>query len=119
MRDDVKMWIDTADEDLVTAKLLYENERFKDVTFYCQQIAEKALKALQVYKLNRFDMIHDLIKLAQSVKASKEILDECSKLTDYYVESRYPLRRSVDEEEAKDAIENAEGVLAWVKLNLK
>jgi HEPN domain-containing protein len=119
MRDDVKIWIDEAEENLVTAKLLYEGERFKDVAFYCQQIAEKSLKALQVNKLNRFDKIHDLIRLAQTVGAGKEIIEDCSALVGYYADSRYPVTKMVNEEEAKDLLDKCEGVLEWVKSNLK
>ncbi len=119
MREDVRVWIEEAEDNLVTAKLLYQNEKFKDVAFYCQQIAEKALKALQIYRLNRFDRIHDLIKLAQTVKANKEIMEDCSYLVGYYVDSRYPVIKTVNEEEAKELLEKCEGVLEWSKSSLK
>ena len=118
MEEDAKAWINEADENLVTAKLLYENERFKDASFYTQQAAEKALKAVQINKLKKFDKIHDLVGLAQSVKAPRDIVNDCADLTEYYIDSRYPTTKVVTEKEAEDLIEKCEGVLEWAKLNL-
>lgn len=115
MKDDARVWIKEAEDNLVTAKLLYESERLKDASFYAQQVAEKALKAAQIEKLSRFDRTHDLVKLAQSIKATAEIVNYCADLTEYYVDTRYPVTRSVSEDEAKDVIEKCEGVLEWVK----
>lgn len=52
MKEEASQWISEAEDNIVTAKLLYEEERFKDSAFYAQQVAEKALKAVQIEKLN-------------------------------------------------------------------
>jgi HEPN domain-containing protein len=115
MKEDARVWMEEAEDNLVTAKLLYESERFKDASFYAQQVAEKALKSAQIEKLNRFDRTHDLVRLAQSVKAPAEIVNYCADLTEYYVDTRYPVTKSVSEDEATDVLEKCEGVLEWVK----
>ncbi len=119
MEEDAKAWIKEAEDNLVTATLLYENERFKDASFYSQQIAEKALKAVQIVKLRRFDKVHDLVNLAQSLNAPREIVESCADLTEYYTDVRYPITKSVSEEEAGELLEECEGVLKWARSSLK
>ena len=43
---DADRWLKQANEDLATAKILFEAERYGPCAFYCQQAAEKALKAV-------------------------------------------------------------------------
>jgi len=119
MKEDARPWLAEAEENLLTAKLLYENDRFKDASFYFQQVAEKALKAVQIEKLSRFDRVHDLVSLAQSIHAPREIVGFCADLTEYYVDTRYPVTKTVTENDVKDLLEKCEGVLEWAKSNLK
>ncbi|MGI0141383.1 MAG: HEPN domain-containing protein [Candidatus Micrarchaeales archaeon] len=121
MQEEFQDWIKESEENLSTAKLLYENEKYKDAAYYSHQVTEKALKAVQILKLKRFDMVHDLVQLAKSVKAPKEILKCSEDLTKYYISGKYPVenRTIPDEEEAQKALDQAEKVLEWAKLTLK
>ena len=121
MEDDIKDWISIAEDNLATAEILYQNERFKDACYYCQQVAEKALKAVQIAKLKRYDKIHFLPDLAESVKAPKSISIFAKRLTTYYINSRYPLPEHVaaTEKETEDAISGCREVLEWAKSTLK
>lgn len=118
---DAVEWIIMAEDNLATATILLQNERFKDAAYYSQQVAEKAFKAVQIAKLKRFDKIHDLQKLAVSVKAPKEISSYAKSLTRYYISARYPLveEQAVDEQDAGKAVAEAEKVLEWAKSTLK
>jgi HEPN domain-containing protein len=122
MKEDIAEWIKIAEDNLNTAELLYQNEKFLDASYYCQQVAEKSFKAVQVYKLKRFDKIHDLHKLAESVKAPTSILRGIEKLDRYYVATRYPAlddKMNVNEEDVEVAISAAKEVLEWAKSTLK
>ena len=121
MDKDVAEWIKMADDNLATAKVLLQNEKFKDASYYSQQVAEKAFKAVQIAKLKRFDKIHDLQQLVESVKAPKDISGYAKNLTRYYISARYPLaeEQAVNEDDAEKAIADAEKVLEWAKLTLK
>ena len=119
MQGDILIWVKEAEDNLVTAKLLYENDRFKDASFYAQQVAEKSLKAVQIKNLRSFSRIHDLVSLAQSINAPGKVVSACADLTRYYIDSRYPITKMVNDEEAKDALGKCEGVLEWAKSTLK
>ena len=69
MKSETKEWIDKAKEDFDTAKDLFKLKRYSASGLYCQQACEKILKAVQIEKLDKFDKIHDLRKLALSVSA--------------------------------------------------
>ncbi len=117
----VKEWINEAEDNLVTAKLLYQGERFKDVEYYCHQIIEKALKAVQIWKLRRFDMTHDLTTLAKSVDAARSVILKCERLTERYIPSKYPVakRGTFTEKDAEKSLADAEEVLEWARSTLK
>jgi HEPN domain-containing protein len=46
VNQEAKRWLIQANEDLETADILLSSERFGPCAFYCQQAAEKALKAV-------------------------------------------------------------------------
>ena len=119
MREEAKEWIGMAEDNLSTAKLLYENEKFMDTAFYCQQVAEKSLKALQIDKLERFDRTHDIAKLASTVSAPKKLVEKWANLTEYYIDARYPRTKPVEEADAGELLEKCEEVLEWVRSNLR
>ncbi len=114
-------WIKEAEDNLSTAKLLYENEKFKDSTYYCHQVAEKLLKAVQIEKLKKFDMVHDLTLLAKSVGAPRRIILDCERLTNYYISTKYPVlnRKLPAESAAVKNLEEAEEVIEWALSMLK
>jgi len=70
MRENVELWLKQSLEDLDTAKVLLNNNKYYASTFYSHQAAEKALKAL-------------LLNV-------EEIRKEALKLNPNYTISRYP-----------------------------
>ncbi|MDY6866125.1 MAG: HEPN domain-containing protein [Halobacteriota archaeon] len=89
MKEEVKNWWKCAKEDLDVAEYCLEGDKIDAAAFYSQQSAEKALKTLQIQKLNRFDKTHDLLVLAKSINAPEEILTECGKITPFFIITRY------------------------------
>ncbi len=117
MREEVERWLEKANEDLETARYNLKGKRWDAAIFYSQQATEKALKALQIEKLNKFEKIHDLIKLAESVNADKRILDLCDQINPVYFVSRYPdiIGNRYTREEVKEILKASKKVLEWVK----
>jgi len=95
MKEEITNWLKKSEEDLGTAEDCLKSKRLNACAFYSQQAAEKALKALQIQKFSRFDKVHDLIVLTDSVKAPDEITEYCIKLNPYYTITRYPDLKSL------------------------
>lgn len=122
-REETKNWLKQAEDDFGTAEVCLKNGRFNASAFHSQQAAEKALKALQIQKLGRFDRAHDLVALASTVNAPPEIMTCCIRLTPYYTVTRYPdVGRTaivVVEDTGRDLLEKSRRVTEWVKQTLK
>ncbi len=58
--------------DLLTAKGNVEIKKYFATAFFCQQAAEKALKALSLEKLREPVKSHDLLSLARKIKALRK-----------------------------------------------
>ena len=119
MKDETKEWLSKAEEDFKTAEFLFKGKKLPAASFYSQQAAEKALKALQIAKYRKFDKVHDLSILGKKVDADENILKVCEKLTPFYVRTRYPDSiESYDRNVVKEAVNNSKEVLVWVKSQL-
>lgn len=120
VKEETENWLKKAEEDLGTAEDCIKVKRFHAAAFYSQQAAEKALKALQIEKLDKFDKIHDLLTLADSIKAPKEIINYCLKVNPYYTITRYPdVGESLKGETAKELPKISRKVVEWAKQTLK
>jgi HEPN domain-containing protein len=116
-----KEWFNKAESDRDTAKYLLAGGKYDDCAFYCQQAAEKLLKAIVVQQTNqRPPYSHDLLTLARKIidlELDETIIEALSKLDGYYAGSRYPLD-TVDpgtfvEALAKEAVQTMEEIFAW------
>jgi len=119
-------WLEEALDDYETAKDLYRLGRYSKACFFCHQAAEKALKALTIKRLGRFERIHSVAELLRrlepSIPVPRELIDIGEKLDRFYVPTRYPNawpygapHKHYTEEDAKQALEYAEKVLSFVK----
>jgi HEPN domain-containing protein len=116
MREETLKWLRQAEEDLKTAEACSKAGRLDASAFYSQQTAEKALKAVQIEKLGRFEKVHDLLTLADSVKAPARIIECCLELNSYYTITRYPdIGEPIAKETVKDLLGKAREVVGWAK----
>ncbi len=90
MKEEVKRWMNQSEEDYDTAKVSYDAKKYYAASFWCQQAAEKALKAFLIGKTGNFPKVHDLTKLARLCNAPEEIIQFCAKINPAYVATRYP-----------------------------
>lgn len=120
----VEEWLAKADEDLGFAKSCLsdeENEFYSPICFHFQQSAEKYLKSYIVAFGLEFKKIHDLVQLLQVCSAHNPSLEglkeNCEFLTDFYVETRYPVHwpTNIIKADAEQAREAAEKIAQKIK----
>lgn len=92
----IREWIDKADHDLGSAKLIFLHipEYFDTIAFHCQQATEKYLKAMLVFYGVDLQRTHNLVYLldllSQKFFLSEDIYDKAILLNGYSVQIRYP-----------------------------
>ena len=113
----VHEWLKYSQNDLVSAKHLFEDLYPKQIEVACylsQQSAEKALKGYLVFKDIEPPKTHNLIELCQICinhdKLFEELIEVCADLTPYGVAVRYPNELAIDEVIAKMAINKAQSI---------
>jgi len=115
-----KEWQRLADMDLKTAEYLKEMKPLpiEIICYHCQQSAEKYLKGYLVFSGELPPKMHDLDELCKlCIKHSdsfSNIADNCSDLTAYGVQLRYPMELSLDEDDMKQALNGANKVKDFI-----
>lgn len=88
-------WIETAEEDLGTTRLLRDGGAHAPACFYAQQAAEKAMKALW-HAMDQEPWGHSVVELIEDFSAHDSISDlkkwsDCgAQLDQFYIPTRYP-----------------------------
>ncbi|MBU2100361.1 HEPN domain-containing protein [Candidatus Micrarchaeota archaeon] len=119
MRKEVFDWMNAAEDDLETARILFEKETYYACAFYCQQAAEKALKAVYIMQKKKSSELHNLISIARELNAPEEIISACKRLNPHYIQTRYPdaanaiPKDAYDEDIAEELLEKAKEVFTW------
>jgi len=114
-------WLRRAKGNLARARQTKPKDAFwEDLCFDAQQAAEKAIKAVLIFRKLEFRKTHDLRGLLSLLDSSgypvPEEIRRADELTDYAVETRYPgLSEPVDVSEYRDAVDLAEAVLRWAE----
>ena len=119
--DLVKEWFKYSQNDLISARHLFEDlhpKQLEIACYLCQQCVEKALKGYLLFKECEPPRTHNLIELCQLCiqhdNTFSELLDACSNLTPYGVSVRYPNELAVDEVIVKSAIDDAQQTYDFV-----
>lgn len=92
----VMNWINKADHDLGSAKIIYLHlpDYFDTIAFHCQQAVEKYIKAILVQREIVFDRSHDLIYLLELlpevIQVTTEQFRKAASLNGLSVQIRYP-----------------------------
>jgi HEPN domain-containing protein len=117
-------WLRHAQSDLELARTR-RNSRIliEDLCFHAQQAAEKALKAVLVFKSVPFMKTHNIRTLMDLLPEGLNVPDEAKEapiLTDYAVLTRYPGDlEPVTEEEYLEAVRIAEAMVRWAEKIVK
>ena len=95
MKDETKKWLEYADENLRSARLLLDSELFNPCLQNVQQAVEKMLKALLVEsaeKIKKTHSINELVSLLTEIGLNIDMTeDDCDLLDSIYLPSKYPL----------------------------
>jgi len=118
----IKKWIQKAEVDIKTAKILIESEDppTESICFHVQQAVEKFLKAYLTYMDIRAGKTHDIVALLEMcIEKDKEFknldTEKLGNLTFYAVDVRYPETLYTPSlEEAQETLELAEKVKSFV-----
>jgi len=118
----IKKWIQKAEVDIKTAKILIESEDppTESICFHAQQAVEKFLKAYLTYMDIRAGKTHDIVALLEMcIEKDKEFknldTEKLGNLTFYAVDVRYPETLYTPSlEEAQETLELAEKVKSFV-----
>lgn len=110
-----KEWIEKADHDLGSAKVIYLHlpDYFDTIAFHCQQAVEKYIKAVLFFNKIEFQRSHDLIYLLELLSGKIKIDEDWYKiavsLNNFSVQIRYPNTIiKLSKEEIESSIQIAE-----------
>jgi HEPN domain-containing protein len=97
-----------------------EQVYWEDLCFEAQQAAEKAIKAVLVFKGIKLRFVHDIAELLTLLEQNSVPIPEevrgAAALTDYSVEARYPGPfEPVTEDEFSEALRIAKAVVSWAE----
>lgn len=95
MKDETKQWLEYADENLMSAKVLLDNMLFNPCLQNAQQAVEKMLKAVLVEFSIKFKKTHSTNELVMMLAENRLDInlaeEECELLDSIYLPSKYPL----------------------------
>jgi HEPN domain-containing protein len=96
LNEEIKEWIEKADHDLGSAKIIYLHlpEYFDTIAFHCQQAVEKYIKAVLFFERIKFQKSHDLVYLldllSQKIEVDAIYFKKAFTLNNFGVKIRYP-----------------------------
>jgi HEPN domain-containing protein len=95
MKDETKIWLDYAAENLESAKILLNSSLFNSCLQNVQQTVEKLLKSLFAEFSYKLIKTHSIAKLKQVLKEHGMAIDisedDCDLLDTIYLPSKYPI----------------------------
>ena len=116
-------WLAKADEDLASARVLIGSGHIANALFFCQQAAEKSLKAFLTWHERAFRRTHDLEELGEACRAVDStlaaLLEQADILSDYAWKLRYPgAPYAAGVEEAETMFGTASGIFREIQSRL-
>jgi len=116
-----KDWFTIGDKEIERARNLLKLGDLEGAGFNIQQAVEKYLKGYLLSKGWVLKRIHDLDALLNEIiqfeSSFEEFRTACRKMTDYYVEERYPLTApsQLFDTEIRESLTIAESIIAKIK----
>ena len=124
----IEYWLELAEYDLGIAKFLLDGGKYLYVGFMCQQVIEKALKAVisktgvfppKIHELPELAILADLI--VSMDENQKQLL---AKLTPLSIETRYPsdkedVEQNLNEQVCNEYLTQTQEMLKWIKEKLQ
>jgi HEPN domain-containing protein len=119
----IEYWVNSAKDDLETAIILIEKEKFAHGLFFCHLVIEKMLKACYVNELQDFaPRSHNLIYLSElaNIEFSEEQSIFMGVLMKYQLKGRYPdfFPDIPDTDTVKSYLELTKQLKEWINKKL-
>ena len=118
---EIQQWMEIADDDLAIAEFSAKNMwpvPYAIICFHCQQAAEKYLKWFLVLHDIDPPKTHDLEeleKLCESINPQfSTIYNQCSILSGYAVQSRYPNEICIEKHDMDKALEYVKTIREFI-----
>ena len=128
MKEKIRYWIEMAEYDLETAKVMLEGRRFLYVGFMCHQAIEKALKGYYVSAKNENPpYTHNLTFLAKDAGLYEKMAEEQKDFIDLIeplnLEARYPthkgkLMQTLGYDRCEEILRDTKELHQWIKRQL-
>ncbi|GAB4373285.1 MAG: HEPN domain-containing protein [Spirochaetales bacterium] len=83
-------WFKQAQDDLCWAEDTFKAGHFAQTCFITQQVGEKALKAVALYRGYTQIKSHSILEIARALEVNGEIERIAKRLDQYYISTRYP-----------------------------
>jgi HEPN domain-containing protein len=90
MANRAKDWLRQAESDLAWAQDSMQGRHWAQVCFTCQQIGEKALKAIALWRGASEVRSHSLARIAEALAIDGDLTVKAKRLDQYYIAARYP-----------------------------
>ena len=119
VREEAAQWLTIADHDIRGASSLLKDGLWPGAAYFCQQAAEKLLKAALVEREIQTPKIHDLLELADlaGIELTHEQRMFLTRLSDHAVRSRYP-GAEYSERQARELFEETKRFFEWLRAKL-
>jgi HEPN domain-containing protein len=108
MKSETKIWLDYAEENLKSSKILLDNKLYNPSLQNAQQSVEKALKAIVIENGINLKRTHDILELKYLLQGKDIVVnisdDECDLLNSIYLPSKYPMGDVTDEINSDDEL---------------
>src|SRR5436190_6665302 len=122
--DDPREWLNRARSNLVRAEKIIPGVYLEDLCFDAQQAAEKAIKAVFVYRGLTFPYTHNLARLLRVLERVGQKIPQyvhrADKLTRFAAETRYPdISQSVTMRHYRSMVRIAKDVFGWSERQMK
>jgi len=119
----IKYWIESASDDLETAKILIKNKKYLHGLFFCHLTIEKSLKAAFVnYNRTIPPKSHNLFLLSEKSNIDFNEKDEIflGVLMKYQLEGRYPDYKPMipDFKTISNYFEKTKEIFEWIRAKL-
>lgn len=90
IREEIRNWFKQARADFEAAQDSMKTGHYEWACFQSQQAAEKALKALYIHRKRTSLAVHNLLNIARSLGAPRDVVEAARELNADYVTTRYP-----------------------------
>jgi HEPN domain-containing protein len=108
MKSETQTWLDYAEENLRSSKILLERELYNPSLQNAQQSVEKCLKSILIENGINLKRTHDILELKYLLQRNNILVDisddECDLLNAIYLPSKYPMDDATGDIEPNDEL---------------